>query len=593
MSKAHTFHIPVMGTCFTIDSPIRVARYGISSVISLVDDHLIEDVRKFYALRYNEPFTPIAKFDEDWRARRISAYLNLVDTIVTKQIEDLKKSSFEPGSEITRYFEFLPDESPLKNVYKRMLVSTEPSEKADLQTQLRHSIAAGRIDVNIMTKLDRPNVDREGNPLPEQFSDALAAMRGFAQSTVTSAIELSAGFNRRLYTYIEEFADFYADASGNMKKEIILKVSDYRSAITQGKFLAKKGLWVSEFRVESGLNCGGHAFAGSGNLMGPVLEEFKQKKQELIDQLSGLYHEALKLKNKVIPTVPMNFRLTAQGGIGTANEDAFLRRYYSVQSTGWGSPFLLVPEAVQIDKDTLDKLAAAGENDLFLSEVSPLNVAFNNLKNSLSELKKCQLINDGTPGSPCLLGHLATNTEFTPNPICTASRTYQKLKLEALKAMGLSKEEYEKQVAKVTAKACICSQLGDGFYKNTDQEKRIGTFPAVCPGPNIAYFNKPVSLKAMIDHIYGRTNIMPFPNRPHMFLKELKLNLDQFTKLCADKKAAVTEKKDTAVEEFRQNLVDGIAYYRILIPQIIEESEVMRNRMMSELDTCAKRLATI
>ncbi len=585
--------MPVMGTCFTIDSPIRVARYGISSVISLVDDQLIEDVRKFYARRYDMPYTPIAKYDEDWRARRISAYLNLVDIIVSKQVEELKSTAFEPESEITRYFEFIPNDSPLKSLYTKMLNTPDPTEKAKLQVALREEITPGRIDVNIMTKLDRPNVDRDGNPLPEQFSDALSALRGFAQSTVSSAIELSAGFNRRLYTYIEEFADFYADAAGHVKKEIILKVSDYRSAITQGKFLAKKGLWVSEFRVESGLNCGGHAFAGSGNLMGPVLEEFKQKRQELLDQLNGLYQEALKIKNKVVPTVAMNFRLTAQGGIGTFNEDTFLRRYYGVASTGWGSPFLLVPEAVQIDQDTLNKLAAAGENDIYLSDVSPLNVAFTTLRNSMSELRKLQLINEGIPGSPCLLGHLATNTEFTQNPVCTSSRAYQKLKLEAIKALGLPKEEYDKQCAKVTVKACICAQLGDGFYINTHQEKKIGTYPAVCPGPNTAYFNKPVTLKTMIDHIYGRTNIMPFPNRPHMFIKELKLNLDQFAKLCAEKKTTLVEKKDTALEEFRQNLVDGIAYYRILVPQIIEESEAMRTRMMAELDICAERLATL
>ena len=34
----HTFHIPVMGTGFTIDTPLKVARYGIASVVSLVDD---------------------------------------------------------------------------------------------------------------------------------------------------------------------------------------------------------------------------------------------------------------------------------------------------------------------------------------------------------------------------------------------------------------------------------------------------------------------------------------------------------------------------------------------------------------------------
>ncbi len=582
-----------MGTCFTIDSPIRVARYGIASVISLVDDNLIEDVRKFYAARYNEPFTPIQKFDDDWRARRISAYLNLVNRIVEKQIDEVRSCAFNPGSEITKYFDFLPEGSLSKNMYKRMLAAKDPAIRAALQQELRTHVKPGRIDVNIMTKLDKPNVDRNGNPLPEQFSDALAALRGFAQSTINGAIELSAGFNRRLYTYIEEFADFYADTTGHFKKEIILKVSDYRSAITQGKFLAKKGLWVSEFRVESGLNCGGHAFAGSGNLMGPVLEEFKQKRQELIGQLSEFYREALKLKDKIVPAAQPVFRLTAQGGIGTASEDLFLKRYYGVVSTGWGSPFLLVPEAVQIDKETLEKLAAAGENDIFLSDVSPLNVAFNNLRNSLSELKKCQLITDGTPGSPCVLGHLATNTEFTKNPVCTASRTYQKLKLEALKAMGLPREEYEKQADMVTAKACICAQLGDGFYKNTDQDKRIGTFPAVCPGPNIAYFNRAASLKEMIDHIYGRGNIMPFPNRPHMFIRELKLNLDQFARLCTDKKPETPGRKDTSLDEFRQNLEEGINYYRSLAPLIIEETETARAKMMHELDTCSKRLAAL
>ena len=38
----HSFHIPVMGLAYTIDSPIRVAQYGISSVISIADDELIE-----------------------------------------------------------------------------------------------------------------------------------------------------------------------------------------------------------------------------------------------------------------------------------------------------------------------------------------------------------------------------------------------------------------------------------------------------------------------------------------------------------------------------------------------------------------------
>ena len=68
-------------------------------------------------------------------------------------------------------------------------------------------------------------------------------------------------------------------------KKIILKVSDYRSAIIQGKFFAKKGLWVSEYRIESGLNCGGHAFPTQGYLMGPILEEFKKNIDSLFQKL--------------------------------------------------------------------------------------------------------------------------------------------------------------------------------------------------------------------------------------------------------------------------------------------------------------------
>lgn len=582
-----------MGTGFTIDSPIRVARYGISSVISLVDDSLIEDVRKFYATRYGESYTPIKKHDEDWRARRITEYLNLVDRIVNKQVENLKKTAFEAGSEITKYFEYLPDESPLKSLYNKMLSTRDASQKAAMQEELRTKVAPGRIDVNIMTKLDRLNVDKHGTQLPEEYSDALSALRGYAKSTLHSALILSAGFNRRLYSYIEEFKDFYADATGRFKKEIVLKVSDYRSAITQGKFLAKKGLWVSEFRVESGLNCGGHAFAGSGNLMGPILEEFKQKKQELVEQLGSMCRDAMKLKNMPLPEQIPPFRLTAQGGIGTANEDRFLKRHYQVVSTGWGSPFLLVPEAVQIDKDTLDRLAAAGEQDILLSDVSPLNVAFNNLRNSLSEIKKCTLITEGHPGSPCYLGHLANNTEFTKNPICTASRTYQKLKLEALKAMRLPKAEYDKEAAKVTSKACICAQLGDSVYKNENLNKKGGMFPAVCPGPNIAYFNRPASLKEMIDHIYGRINIMPFKNRPHMFIKELRLNIEQFEKLAKESTNSTLKQTDTKLEEFRQNLSDGVIYYRTLFPQILEETESTRQKLLEQLEECAEHIGRI
>ncbi len=585
----HTFHIPVMGTGFTVDSPLRVARYGISSVISLVDDTLIEAMRCKYAAEYGEPYAPINKYDRDWRARRITEYLNLVDRIVRRQFEALRASDFVPGSEITKYFELLPDAAPLRQRYQEMLAA-DPKEQAGMQAELRSSIAPGWINVNIMTKLDRANFDSMCEPLPETDSDALSALRGYANSTLTSGIVLSAGLNRRLYAYFSTFPDFFADETGWIKKQIILKISDYRSAVIQGRFFAKKGLWVSEYRMESGLNCGGHAFAGNGNLIGPVFAELSAKREELNQELSALCRKTLAKQKHTVPAAFSPFRVTAQGGIGTAAEDAALRRLYGIDSTGWGTPFLLVPEATQVEPDTLAKLQQAREDDVFLSDVSPLGVPFHNLRVSQSELHKQKLIEEDNPGSSCPLGHLVSNTEFTEQPICTASRQYQALKLAALKALDLPPDELEVHVRKVLAKACICSDLGDTAYVQQNISKPEGTFPAVCPGPNIAYYEHVVSLQHMIDHIYGRGPRLTRTDRPHMFIKEMGLNIDFLANLISELNTGFGKTKDAVIEEFHTNLAEGITYYRELVPSLTEETEAARQKILKQLDECQQRL---
>jgi hypothetical protein len=78
----HTFHIPVMGTGHSVDTPIRVAPLGISSVISLVDDLLLEKIRKYYTSKFNLPYVKIPRDAQDGRAKRITAYLDTVYKIV-------------------------------------------------------------------------------------------------------------------------------------------------------------------------------------------------------------------------------------------------------------------------------------------------------------------------------------------------------------------------------------------------------------------------------------------------------------------------------------------------------------------------------
>ncbi len=590
--KIHSFHIPVMGSAFSIDTPIKVAQYGISSVISLVDDALIEQMRQHYAKMVGEEYTPITKYDEDFRAQRIKEYLNLVHRIVKQKFEKVKNSSFETGSEIVKYFESLPENSILKAQYLKMLDVTDPKLKAVLQERLRNEMQPGSIDVNIMTKLDKTNYAKDRTELPSEYSDALAALRGYAESSLDSAIVFSAGINRRLYSYVEKFKDFYADATGHIKKKIILKVSDYRSSYIQGRFFAKKGLWVSEYRIESGLNCGGHAFASDGYLMGPMLDEFRRRKDELCTTLYKIYNDALKAKNKDTFDQPHALKVTAQGGIGTAKENNFLMNYFQIDGTGWATPFLLVPEVTNVDGPTLEKLSEATQKELYLSDVSPLGVPFNNIKGSFSDTEKERKATTDKPGSPCPKGHLISNTEFTKIPICTASRQYQKLKFDQLKAMNLSKAAFDEKYTQMTKKACICNDLGEAaLIKNDiDQKPNIKRFSAICPGPNLAYFTKVTSFSEMVSHIYGRMNLLNNTYRPNMFINELKMYIDYFKKEVQKIAIEPTEKQVKYLNEFKINMLEGIDFYKEFFPRMVEETQDYRNRALTELNSYKKKL---
>ncbi len=236
----HEFHIPVMGLAYTIDSPVKVARFGISSVISIIEDRLIEMMRKHYYTDRNEPYVPISSKEEDYRARRITDYLNLVNRIVQEQVGRLRSAAFETGSEIVKYFEMLPDSSNVKLLYNQFKAATKADVRAAIEAKLRSLIEPGSIDVNIMTKTDKNNYGADGQPI-EDGSDAVAALRGYANSDLSgSSIVFSAGMNPRLYSYLEKCRQFDADGNGVMHKKVIVKVSDYRSALIQGNSSPRK-----------------------------------------------------------------------------------------------------------------------------------------------------------------------------------------------------------------------------------------------------------------------------------------------------------------------------------------------------------------
>ncbi len=586
----HKFHIPVMGLGFSIDTPIKVAHYGIDSVISIVDDDLIEKMRKVHCKKSGRAYVPISIKEEDYRAKRITAYLNLVNELVQNNFMIVKKSFGEKDGEFEKYVEMLPDDSELKLKY---IESIENNNLAANKDWLLSNLRLGSINVNIMTKVDKANYN-QNEQLPVIYNDAHAALRGFANSNLKSSIVLSAGLNPRLYSYFEEFTDFFPNENGELNKKIILKVSDYRSAIIQGKFFAKKGLWVSEYRIESGLNCGGHAFATDGYLIGPILEEFMTNRSELINTTREVCIDALIKKNIPVVGSPFELRITAQGGVGTYEEQNFLLEHFQIDSVGWGTPFLLVPEATNVDQYTLNLLCNATEDDLYLSRISPLGIPFNSIKGNTKDLEKLKNAEDGRPGSPCPKKYLLSNTEFSEKPICTASRTYQSKKIRELKLQNLSQVKFEDEYTKIINKACLCVGLATSALENNNAADKIdGVGVLICPGPNMAYFSSIAALTEMVSHIYGRINLIKRNDRPNMFLKELKLYLDYLSEEVSAEKGIPSASRLKYYDKFQTNITEGIQYYKKLFSSANKKIIKINNNVLSEINELEKEFDVI
>lgn len=561
----HNFHIPVMGLAYTIDSPIRVAQYGISSVVSIIDDEIIEKMKNFYSKKFNLNYSGISTKIDDYRAKRITDYLDMMDDIVSEKFEAFKDEISKNKTALKNFMEMLPGASELKNGLQHFL-----NQKEDITSSIKNFIethlSPGNIDVNIMTKVDKDNFHKN-EQLPVMYNDAHASLRGFANSKLSSSMVLSAGMNPRLYSYIEEFNDFFPDEKGFLKKKIILKVSDFRSAMIQGNFLAKKGLWVSEYRIESGLNCGGHAFATEGLLLGPIMEEFKQRKNELIESDHSLMIRALEQKGKHSVSEPLEMKITVQGGVGTAEEHDFLLKTYHVDSIGWGSPFLLVPEATAMDNETRELLAKSKENDFYLSNLSPLGVPFNTVKGTSNEIFRRNKESKDHYGSSCPKKLLALSKEYSPKGICTASKKYQDIKLGELELEkeAMTAEQFQKKKEIITEKACLCVGLVNAAYMEQNLEvKGEKQGVVICPGPNLAFFDKEVSLNEMVQHIYGNNNILSHDNRPNMFINELKLYVDHLKKDITDFTEKITNSQIKKWKTFKENLFNGITYYEEL-----------------------------
>jgi hypothetical protein len=90
----------------------------------------------------------------------------------------------------------------------------------------------------------------------------------------------------------------------------------------------------------------------------------------------------------------------------------------------------------------------------------------------------------------------------------------------------------------------------------------------------------------MVDHIYGRSDLLAEESRPHMFSTELRLYLEHLDRAPSGPELSAPARRKR--EKFIHNLLDGVRYYRALAADGVLQ---MSAEFSARLDAAERRLS--
>ena len=136
----------------------------------------------------------------------------------------------------------------------------------------------------------------------------------------------------------------------------------------------------------------------------------------------------------------------------------------------------------------------------------------------------------------------------------------------------------------------LCMGLAATAVINYAVDTRESKGVSICPGPNMAYFSKELSLSQMTHHIYNGVQEVVRSDRPNMFVNELGMYL----KYLADKIDGHKNNWDKAsakkLNAFVNNMNEGIDYYRQMFNSIGDTFIDVKESVINSLNDAVQRM---
>jgi hypothetical protein len=94
----------------------------------------------------------------------------------------------------------------------------------------------------------------------------------------------------------------------------------------------------------------------------------------------------------------------------------------------------------------------------------------------------------------------------------------------------------------------------------------------------------------MVNHIYGKINLLEGVKRPHMFINELKLYIEYLRKDIEANLQEMNAKKEKSLNNFINQLQNGISYYKNLMSEVLSSNPNSLKEFFNDLKALEVKL---